>query len=201
MALYQIEYDVKQTHMLVLTGSTGDFNSLRSFSTVENAFLLLKSSSKGRLILQKIHFGKFEFDETKTQDFRDSLPKEATGIVLKRKFPKDEKEEYYSKYIYSAWINCEKGEVDGEIEYKLNLNFDPLNLDWAGNQKNILKTDTIKLTSTPIFLIENNGNYPDIDISGNGRNVNDNGSNLNLKIFLITIIFSFDDIKFIFVKI
>ena len=34
-------------------------------------------------------------------------------------------------------------------------------LDWEGNQKNILKNDVIKLTSTPIILIENNYNYPD----------------------------------------
>ena len=43
------------------------------------------------------------------------------------------------------------------------MTFDPLLLDWKGNQQNIKKNSKIKLSSTPVFLIENNGNYPDIN--------------------------------------
>ena len=36
-------------------------------------------------------------------------------------------------------------------------------LDWKGNQKNIEHDSEIKLSSTPIFLIQNTGDYPDIN--------------------------------------
>jgi len=97
----------------------------------------------------------------KTKTFINSLPEEGRGIVLKRKFPKENDEEYYSQYIYSAWIYCEKDEVEGNIQFNLNLNFDPLSIDWTGKQKNLKKNSQLNITSTPIFLIENNGNYND----------------------------------------
>ena len=166
LALFCIQYDVKQTHMLILADDgkgSGDFSNLGQFKSIEEGFTHLKSSSRGRLVLQKIHFGKFVYEEVKTKEFLETLPSGTTGIVLKRKFSKEEGEEYYSEYIYSAWIYCEKEEVEGEIEYNLNLSFDPLLLDWKGNQQNIKKNSKIKLSSTPVFLIENNGNYPDIN--------------------------------------
>ena len=165
LALFCIQYDVKQHHMLVLSDNgkgTGDFSNLGKFNSIEEGFTHLKSSSKGRLVLQKIHLGKFIYQEDKTKEFLETLPSNAAGIVLKRKFAKEEGEEYYSEYIYSAWIYCEKEEIEGEIGYNLNLSFDPLLLDWRGYQKNVKKDSKISLTSTPIFLIENNGNYPDI---------------------------------------
>ena len=165
LALFCIQYDVKQTHMLILADDgkgSGDFSNLGQFKSIEEGFTHLKSSSRGRLVLQKIHLGKFVYEETKTKEFLETLPSGATGIVLKRKFSKEEGEEYYSDYIYSAWIYCEKEEVEEEIEYNLDLAFDPLLLDWKGNQQNITKNSEIKLSSTPIFMIENNGNYPDI---------------------------------------
>ena len=193
LALYMIQYDVKQIHMLCLADSgkgSGDFSNLGQFKSIEEGFTHLKSSSKGRLVLQKIHFGKFVYDETKTNEFLGTLPSGTTGIVLKRKFSKEEGEEYYSEYIYSAWIYCESEEINGEVEYNLNLNFDPLLLDWKGNQKNIKKNSKINLSSTPIFLIENNGNYADINVDNNGKdNTNDKDDNigfyLNLKLYLI----------------
>jgi hypothetical protein len=75
------------------------------------------------------------------------------GIVLKRKFTKEDGEEYYGEYIYSAWIYCEKEEVGGEIEFELDLSFNPLMIDWEGNEKSIKKNSKIKLSSTPIFLL------------------------------------------------
>ena len=53
LALYCIEYDVKQTHMLLLTGSSGDYENLGKFVSVEEGFKHLKDSSKGRLVLKK----------------------------------------------------------------------------------------------------------------------------------------------------
>jgi len=179
LALYSIEYDVKQTHMLNLADSgngMGDFSNIGQVKSIEEGFTHLKSSSKGRLVLQKIHFGKFEYDKDKTQELIRSLPQNATGIVLKRKFEKEAGEEYYAEYIYSAWNYCEKDEFDEEIEYKLNLNFNPLMIDWKGNETNITKHSIINLTSTPIFLIGSNPNYPD--------NSNNNVYYLNLKVFL-----------------
>ena len=49
------------------------------------------------------------------QLFGESLPSNLTGIVLKRKFPKEENETYYYQYMYSVWIKCIKEEVAGEI--------------------------------------------------------------------------------------
>ena len=188
-----IQYDVKQIHMLCLADSgkgSGDFSNLGQYKSIEEGFTHLKSSSKRRLVLQKIHFGKFVYDETKTNEFLGTLPSGTTGIVLKRKFSKEDGEEYYSEYIYSAWIYCESEEINGEVEYNLNLNFDLLLLDWKGNQKNIKKDSKINLSSTPIFLIENNGNYADINVDNNSKdNTNDKDDNigfyLNLKLYLI----------------
>ena len=97
--------------MLVLSDNgkgTGDFSNLGKFNSIEEGFTHLKSSSKGRLVLQKIHLGKFIYQEDKTKEFLETLPSNVAGIVLKRKFAKEEGEEYYSEYIYSAWIYCEK---------------------------------------------------------------------------------------------
>ena len=63
-------------------------------------------------------------------------------------------------------------------------------MDWKGNQKNIKKDSKINLSSTPIFLIENNGNYADINVDNNGKdNTNNDDDNigfyLNLKLYLI----------------
>jgi hypothetical protein len=145
----------------------GDYSNLGKYQSIEEGFTHFKSSSKGRLVLQKIHFGKFIYDEGETKNFLEKLPEGATGIVLKRKFPKASEEEYYSEYIYSAWIYCEKEEVEGETVFVLDLDrtiFEhTLLLDWKGNQKNIEPDSEIKLSSTPIFLIQNTGDYPDIN--------------------------------------
>ena len=83
------------------------------------------------------------------------MPEGLTGIALKRKFPKVEGEAYYSSYMYSVWINCQKEEVDEEVKIKLDIPFDPLVLDWEENKKNMKKTDQFTVTSTPIFLLGN----------------------------------------------
>ena len=133
------------------------------------------------------------------------MPEGTTGIVLKRKFPKEENEEYYSEYIYSAWIYCEKEEIEGEIEMNLNLDFDPLCIDWLGKQGNLLKNSKINLTSTPIFLIENNGNYTDslednlensekIEENDKKNNTQENANlfvYLNICIFILSLILTF----------
>ena len=159
LALYQIEYDIKQIHSLYLGDGgikgMGDFQNLGQYVSIEEGFKHLKDSSKGRLILKKLNIGKFKFDESKTKKWRKSLPENMTGIVLKRKFPKVENEAYYAEYIYSVWLNCIKEEIGGEINTKLSLPFNPRKIDWLGNEKNISKNSKIAVTSTPIFLIGN----------------------------------------------
>ena len=156
LALYAIEYDVKQVHLLNLVdsdGGYGDFNDVGTFTSYDNAFTELKDSSKGRLLLKKINIGKYVFDEKKTNDLRASLQNNITGIVLKRKFPKVENETHYAGFIYSFWRYCEKEEISGEIDLKLNLPFDPLFSDWLQNEKSLSREATIKVSSTPVFLL------------------------------------------------
>ena len=159
MALYQIEYDVKQIHQLNLVddnGKTGggDFSYVGKFVSINEGEKHIKSSSKARIILKKMNLGKYIFDSEKTKNFRSSLPSGVTGIVLKRKGDKVENEKYYSKYMYSIWLYCDNEEQKKEVKYKLDLPFDPKMIDWEGNEKRISKTSKVKLTGTPIFLIE-----------------------------------------------
>ncbi len=118
----------------------------------------MKGSAEGRITMQKIRIGKFSFDEKKTKAFREKLPDNKRGIVLKRKFEKEINETYPYDYIYSAWLFCEKKEVEEEVEIKLDLPFDPLFMDWLGKEKKSLKGDKFKISSTPIFLLGNDEN-------------------------------------------
>ena len=157
MALYQIEYDIKQIHMLILSdggSGSGDFSNLGKFVSVEEGAKHIKSSSKARIILKKMNLGKYAFDSDKTKQFRQSLPQNMTGIVLKRKFPKVENETYYSEYMYSIWLICNKEEVKDEVNYQLNLPFNPKKLDWEGKEEILSKDSKIYVSSTPVFLIE-----------------------------------------------
>ena len=152
MALYQIEYDVKQIHQLTLTG---DFSNVGKYVSIEEGAKHIKSSSKARVLLKKMNLGKYVFVSDKTASFRKSLPEGLTGIVLKRKFPKVTGEAYYYKYLYSVWVNCLKEEVAGEVKVNLSLPFDPLVLDWQENKKQMTKSDIFTVTNTPIFLLGN----------------------------------------------
>ena len=157
MALYQIEYDVKQINQLILADEGkgfGDFSNVGKFVSVEEGAKHIKSSSRARVILKKMNLGKYVFDSDKTQKLRSSLPDSMTGIVLKRKFPKEEGELYYSEYMYSIWLKCIKEEVGGEEKYELDLDFHPKLIDWEGKEDKISKNSKINVTSTPIFLIE-----------------------------------------------
>ena len=118
-----------------------------------------------------MNIGKFIFDEEKTKKLRNNLPNTTTGIVLKRKFPKEENETYYYKYIYSMWVFCQKEEVDTKILIELNkyLPFDPLIIDYEGNEKREKKDSNITLTNTPIFFLgdfDDSSNEPSDDSSG-----------------------------------
>jgi hypothetical protein len=158
LALFCIEYDVKQLHMLILADSgngSGDYGNLGKYVSIEEGVKHLKSSSKGRLVLKKMNLGKYVFDEANTEKFRKSLPKGLAGIVLKRKFPKVEGEAYYYKYMYSVWVYCEKNEIEEEVITKLDIPFDPLVLDWEENKQQKKKGDSFTISSTPIFLLGN----------------------------------------------
>ena len=153
--MYAIEYDVKQIHILNMVDNDGygDYYSVGAFTSFEDAFKKIKDSTRGRLTLKLINIGKFVFDEKKTTKFRESLPTNVTGIVLKRKFPKEENETHYAEYIYSIWRYCENEEVTGDIEYELDLPFDPLFIDYLQNEKNLSGSEKILISSTPIFLL------------------------------------------------
>ena len=158
LALLCLEYDVRQLHNLILVdggGGVGDYENVGKFVSIEDGFTHLKSSSKGRLVLKKMNLGKYIFDADKTKKFRKSLVPGLTGIVLKRKFPKVEGEEYYYDYMYSVWVYCEKEEFEGEVETDLDIPFDPLVLDWEENKMSMKKTDLFLVSSTPIFLLGN----------------------------------------------
>ena len=157
-ALMCIEYDVKQHHQLVFTDDgkgMGDVQNMGEFISLEEGYSHLKSSSKGRIILYKMNLGKYIFDEEKTKKFRDQLPANVTGIVLKRKFPKVENESYYFNYMYSVWITCIKEEAQGQIVTKLDIPFNPLKLDWEGKEEQMKSNSNFIITSTPIFLLGN----------------------------------------------
>ena len=131
----------------------GDFQNLGQYVSVEEGIKHLKDSSKGRLILKQMNIGKFIFDEERTKNLREKMPANVTGIVLKRKFPKENDEKYYFQYIYSIWVYCKKEELpDKTIE--IDLPFDPLFIDWEGNVKQYDDNDlTLTISSTPIFLL------------------------------------------------
>ena len=159
LALICLEYDVRQLHILNLQDDDGmgDYAYVGTFVSNEEGYTHLKDSSKGRQILKKMNLGKYVFDEQKSKKFRESLPTNLTGIVLKRKFPEEKNEKYYYKYMYSVWINCIKDEVEGEIKTKLQIPFNPLKLDWLGNEEKMKKNSMFVITSTPIFLLGNEG--------------------------------------------
>ena len=98
--------------------------------------------------------GKFIFDEDKTSLFRNDLSSITKGIVIIRKFPKEENETYYYKYIYSMWVFCQKEEVDIKMLIELNnyLPFDPSIKVYEGNEKKAKKDSNIYLTKTPILF-------------------------------------------------
>ena len=158
LALYQIEYDVKQINALYIADGgkgMGDFQNIGKFVSVEEGYKHLKDSSKGRVILKRMNIGKYIFDKDKTKNFRVSLPEGITGIVLKRKFPRVVNETYYSDYIYSIWLECIKEENHTTINYMPDLPFLIRRIDWRGNEKNFTKNTKIAVTSTPIFLLNN----------------------------------------------
>ena len=174
LALYSIEYDIRQIHMPYLAdnnGGMGDFDKLGKFISVEEGSKSLKNSSKGRNILKKINLGKFIFDEKNTQKFRKSLPKGMTGIALKRNFEKEKNEKYYYKYLYSVWLYCEDEEITENQEIEIDIPFDPLVIDWEGNEKK--KNKKIKVSSTPIFLL--GGEDMDKDDEGGDEDDDTNG--------------------------
>ena len=189
-ALYNLEYDVKQVHQLNFVdgsnGGFGDYENIGSFVSLEEGYKHLKSSSKSRIILKRMNLGKYIFEKEKTEKFRKSLPKGATGIVLKRKFPKVENEEFYYTYMYSAWLESNDVENKGEIETELDIPFDPLFLDWEGNQKELDKDSTFKLTSTPFFLLGNE--TTDNESTDNKSTFNESTGISGVAIFFIVLV-------------
>ena len=79
------------------------------------------------------------------------MPANVTGIALRRKFEKEEGEDYYG-YMYSVWVYCEKDEVSEEKEIQIDIG-DSLKVDWLGNEENLKNNEKFNVSSTPIFLL------------------------------------------------
>ena len=163
LALLSLEYDLKQVHMNKLTGDMGDYQEIIIGNKSEyNNYL--KSSSKGRRVLNDINLGKFSFDKNKSIELREKLIRNISGIVLKRKFNKTDNEKYFCEYIYSVWLYCDKEETEGTIyktQKELNIPFNSFMINWEGLQTNITNETQIPITSTPIFILVNISNESD----------------------------------------
>ena len=202
LSLLSLEYNIKQIHSYTLRSpddNKGDY-SIINIENITDNINHLKNSSKGRIILNKINIGKFKFDKKKTNQFRKKLPKNLSqnlsGIVLKRHFPRENNEKYYFKYIYSAWIYCDNNEISGSVSLTLNIPFNPLMIDWEGNENNITNETSITISSTPIFLlgnIDNESNEEEDDEDNSKRNkdndLNDPDKNNNSMVIKYIIIF------------
>ena len=97
--------------------------------------------------------------------------------------------------MYSVQIKCIKEEVEGEIKTKLDIPFDPLKLDWLGNEEKMKNSSEFSITSTPIFLLGDDKSKEEEDNKENegdeskekGKRNNNRPSGLS-KIALISII-------------
>ena len=174
LSLLSLEYDIKHNHNTQLTNykhcSYADYENFEGYVyNIEKSFKLLKSSSKVRKILRKIHLEKYIFDKNKTSILRKNLSKEKFGIVLKRKSPKEIEDEYEYDYdyIYSIWLICENEEISESTQFKLNIPFNPLIIDYNGKEKNATNSSEISISGTPIFLL---GNIDHEEIEGNIEN-------------------------------
>ena len=114
-----------------------------------------------------------------------------TGIALKRNFEKEKNEKYYYKYLYSVWLYCEDEEITENQEIEIDIPFDPLVIDWEGNEKK--KNKKIKVSSTPIFLL--GGEDMDKDDEGDDEDDDTNGFVIFLEVLgvllLIAILIGF----------
>ena len=161
LSLLSLEYDIKQNHNKNLFDlndcGSGDYYPI-DVEKKEDIFLNLKTSSEVRKILRKINLEKYVFERNKTFILRQNLPEDLRGIVLKRQFPKEKDDEYNYNYIYSLWRFCEDKEIQGTIEYELNIPFNALMINYNGNkinEINITNSTKIKISSTPLFLLGN----------------------------------------------
>ena len=107
------------------------------------------------------------------------MPENIYGIVLKRKFPKEENENYYFHFIYSVWLYCQSKEITEGIQKQINIPFHPLMIDWEGKAINITNDTYIKITSTPILLLGNIDNEIDEKPDENEEHNNDKDSKEN----------------------
>ena len=73
----------------------------------------------------------------------------------------------------------------------MNLDFNPLSINWLGVQKNLLGNSKLYVTSTPIFLIENNGNYEDTRSDTNSNENSNSFLFLNICIIFLSLILSY----------
>ena len=189
LSLRSLEYDIKQNHNIKLVdqdkmGGYGDYEKS------QNSYEQLKSSSKARRILRKINLEKFVYEQRKTEILRQNLPEGMFGIVLKRQFPKEIQDEYDYDYIYSLWLLSEKEEIEEKKNYKLNIPFNPLVINYKEVEEKVTNSSEIQISSTPIFLlgnIDHEENEENDEYNKNKEN-KENGEENNNIIFIFSLI-------------
>ena len=161
MPLKALEYDVKQVHFFVISdydGDTayskmGDYYNLKD-KTPETA--VIKPSTQARNSLHKFNIAKMEYNEKKTNEFRETLSKESsvnlTGIVLTNKFKKESETEFYGT-VYAVWQVCNDDEGVTPKAIKLSFPYEMKKMDWLGKMEEVGKSGTFEIGHTPLFFM------------------------------------------------
>ena len=139
---------------------------------------------------------KFVYEQSKTEILRQNLPEGMFGIVLKRQYPKESQDEYNYNYIYSIWLLSENEEIEEKKNYKLNIPFIPLVINYKEIEQKVTNSSEIQISSTPIFLLgnidneENEENKENDEYKKSNEN-KENGKESNNIIFILSMIFCF----------
>jgi hypothetical protein len=114
----------------------------------------MKPSTKARLVLNHFNIYKMEFDKKKTEDFRMKLPKNVTGIVLKKKFNAEGNEIIYD-YLYSVWVEALENENVKNIEVELKFDFNVNKTNYEIYTEKFGSSGKVIVNNTPIFFYPN----------------------------------------------
>ena len=156
--LYAIENNIKQLHYFTTVDynkeGNGDYLPGMSSKTKDNYFELMKPSTKARLVLNHFNIYKMEFDKKKTEDFRMKLPKNVTGIVLKKKFNAEGNEIIYD-YLYSVWVEALENENVKNIEVELKFDFNVNKTNYEIYTEKFGTSGKVIVNNTPIFFYPN----------------------------------------------
>jgi len=171
MALYGMEYNIKQTHWFVIADGSGSdvWNTMGDFKpigdkTVETAEM--KESSKGRVTLHNLGISHMLFHHSLTKKFRQTLNEtnpNLQGAVLynlnRTSWPFFPNENFTMPHdrLYAVWIYADDKETDTKTKVTLNFEF-PMNMvSWDGKEtKTNNKTIEAEINSYPtLFYCDN----------------------------------------------